>query len=123
MKHLYTKENSFEVAKLLIENSANVDSANNGGETPLHWAAKGNSVDVAKRLIANSANVDSADNYGITALHWSAKMNSVDVARLLLEKSANLNATVVSGHWKGLTPLQLAEGEGHQEMVELLRNA
>jgi len=50
-------------------------------------------------------------------------VNSVGVAKVLIENSADLNATVVSGPIRGLTPLQVAERFGNQEMVELLRNA
>jgi len=115
--------NRVEVAKVLIENSANVNRANTLGTTPLHQAAKKNSVAVAKLLIQNSAKVDSRDNNGETPLHYAASENSVGVAKLLLEKSANLNARVVSGYYKSLTPLQIAESRGNQEMVQLLRNA
>jgi len=115
--------NSVDLAKLLLRYSANVHSADNYGTTALHFAARENSVDVAQLLLANSADVDSTDNEGLTALHKAAWKNSVDVARLLLAKSANLNATAVSGYYKGLTPLQAAEKEGNQEMVDLLRNA
>merc|ERR1719288_8058 len=93
------------------------------GETPLHLAAGRNSVRLAKQLLENSANVDSTDNYGQTALHIAAWKNSVGVANLLLAKSANVNAAAVSGWARGLTPLQVAEKLGNQEMVQLLRNA
>merc|ERR1711963_63683 len=121
--HEAALENSVDVANLLLENSADVDSTNNYGRTALHYAAIRNSVGVAKLLLENSANVDRTDMWGLTALHKAAYYNSVDVAKLLLEKSANLNATVVSGSLKGLTPLQVAEERGNQEMVDLLRNA
>ena len=114
-------KNNVDVAKLLLENSANMDSTDADGRTPLHEAAWMNSVGVAKLLLENSANVDSTDNYGETALHRAAWMNSVEVARLLLRYSANLNATAVSGSGKGLTPLQLAERYQRLEMVVLLK--
>jgi len=117
------RENSVAVAKVLIENSANVDSANKWGQTALHSAAIYNRVDVAKILIENSANVDSTDKWGQTALHEAAAWNSVNVARVLIAHSADLTATVVSGRYRGLTPLQVAKKRGNQEMVELLKNA
>merc|ERR1719288_97169 len=57
--HQAAKKNNAFAAKLLLENSANVDSADYDGRTALHWAAKKNSVDVAKLLLEKSANVDS----------------------------------------------------------------
>jgi len=121
--HQAAEENNVAVAKALLANSADLDSTDKWGATALHRAALWSSVDVAKLLLANSAHVDSADNDGATALHWAAWNNRVEVAKLLLAKSANVNATPVSGSWKGLTPLQIAERRGNQEMVELLRNA
>jgi len=131
--HLAASGNSVDVARLLLENSANVDSAGNEGVTALHLAALENSVGVARLLLRYSANVDKADFYGTTALHYAASRNSVGVARLLLAKSANVDSTNndgrtallfhLYGDWKGLTPLQVAEKEGKQEMVELLRKA
>merc|ERR1711963_30651 len=122
--HQAAKNNNVDVAKLLLENSADVDSTDNYGETALHDAALWNSVDVAKLLLENSANVDSANNEGATPLHVAARKNSVGVAEILIAHSANLNATTaVSGRYRDKTPLQLAEFVGNQEMVELLRNA
>ena len=121
--HEAARENNVEVAKLLLAHSANVDSTDRGGQTALHYATAWNSVDVAKLLLANSANVDSTNGIGETALHFAASENRVDVAKLLLAHSANINATAVNGRYKGLTPLQVAEEKGRQEMVELLKNA
>jgi len=121
--HWAAKGNLVDVASLLLANSADVNSADNNGETALHLAAGLNHVDVAKVLIENSANVDSTTNWGSTALHSAARSNSVDVAMLLIENSANLDATVVSGLFRGLTPLQVAEKWSRQEMVDLLKNA
>merc|ERR1711963_899460 len=113
--HRAAKTNSVFAAKLLLENSANVDSADNYGKTALHDAAMKNSIGVANLLLENSANVDSTDNFGGTALHKAAYVNSVGVAKVLIENSADLNATVVSGPIRGLTPLQVAERFGNQE--------
>jgi len=111
------------LAKRLVENSANVNSADVWGKAALHYAALKNSVGVANLLLENSADLDSTDNHGNTALHYAADWNSVGVAKLLLAKSANLNATVVRGWARGLTPLLVAIRRRNQEMVDLLRNA
>merc|ERR1712038_1934735 len=118
--------NRTEVAKQLIAHSADVNYSNGHGETALHYAASWNNVEMAKDLLDHSVNVDSTDNRGCTALHFAVRElfgSCVSVAKLLIAHSADLNATPVSGPYKGLTPLQAAEKEGHQEMVELLRNA
>merc|ERR1719367_2542352 len=117
--HRAAEDDDVDVAKLLLANSADVDSTDNDGDTALHEAARKNSVAVAEVLIENYANVDSTEKHGATALHLAAYHNHVDVAKLLLAKSANLNATAVShGDYPGLTPLQVAERYRNQEMVE-----
>jgi len=125
--HYAASWNNVEMAKDLLANSANVDSTTyRKGETAFHYAAGHNSVEVANFLLDHSVNVDSTDNRGYTALHFAVRElfgSCVSVAKLLIAHSADLNATPVSGPYKGLTPLQAAEKEGHQEMVELLRNA
>ena len=85
--HRAAKWNSVDVAKVLIENSADVDSTDNGGDTPLHEAAGENSVDVAKLLIANSANlnVTAVSGYygGLTPLQAAEKEGYPDMVELL----------------------------------------
>merc|ERR1719210_491440 len=95
--HQAAYRNNVDVAKQLLENSANVDGTDNNGNTALHIAAKKNSVDVARLLLAKSANVDSPNKFGDTALHWAAYYNSVGVATLLLAKSANVASTADDG--------------------------
>ena len=53
------------MAKRLIENSANVNSADDDGWTALHYAAYTNSAKVAKILIANSADLNATAVSGI----------------------------------------------------------
>ena len=110
---------SVDVVKLLLAHSADVDSSDKNGATVLHWAAIQNSAEVAKLLLAHSADVNSTDILGQTALHRAAYTNSVDVAKVLIENSADVDITNKNGQ----TALQVAEKEGHQEMVELLKNA
>jgi ankyrin repeat protein len=50
-------------------------------------------------------------------LHYAALEGHRDVAKLLLAGGANVNAESTSGE----TPLALADGHGHTDMVELLQ--
>ena len=47
-----------ELVNLLIMNGANVNLANEGGSTPLHWAAAFGLTEIAEILIANGANLN-----------------------------------------------------------------
>ena len=53
--------NAPDVARLLIDLGADIESKNNPGDTPLHWAAAKNSLDVARLLIQSGANTEGID--------------------------------------------------------------
>jgi len=93
--------NSLEVARLLIENGAEVNTRGHF-YAPLHVAAFNNSHETAQLLIKNGAVVDALkmdhDDYiGLdpddplpsTPLHVAAAENSLAVARLLIEHGAD----------------------------------
>ena len=53
-----------DVVKLLIAKDANVNKANNSGETPLLVASNGGYADVVKALLDASADVNKATKRG-----------------------------------------------------------
>jgi len=88
-----------EIAKLLIENGADVNAKNNVGETPLF---KTQSVEIAKLFIENGADVNAKSNYWGTPLFYE---EDVEIAKLLIVNGANVNVK----NNKGETPLFYAE--------------
>merc|ERR1711963_812634 len=84
--HRAAKTNSVDLAKRLVENSANVNSADVWGKAALHYAAYWNSVDVANLLLENSADVDSTDNggyKGLTPLQVAIRRRNQEMVDLL----------------------------------------
>ncbi|GLD96632.1 hypothetical protein PINS_up005315 [Pythium insidiosum] len=81
-----------------------------------------NKPTIAKALLAADADVSVTLPGGITLLHIAAEAGFTDVLKELLasrpEQSKALANTQFDG---GATPLQLAAGKGHHEIVELLR--
>ena len=53
-----------EVVKTLLAAEAEVNKADNGGETPLYWASYNGHVEVVKTLLAAKAEVNKADSDG-----------------------------------------------------------
>ena len=51
-----------EIAKLLLENGANVHAKDNRGWTPIHKAGENGHMEVAKWLIENGVNVNSEND-------------------------------------------------------------
>lgn len=110
-----------QVKAFLRQDPKLVFSTDDGGMTPLHWAAQNGHVDVAIFLIANRADVNArttGDKYsaGQTPLHEAAWRGQKDVAALLLARKAEVDAKDVLGR----TPLCFAVMENHTDVAKLL---
>ena len=109
---------STEVAKLLIEKGADVNARNCLQETPLHRVAS-SYLAMAKLLIEKGADVNARDSSQRTPLHNAARMDDTQTAALLIAKGADVNAK--TNH--GATALNRATSHGHEEIVQLLKQA
>jgi len=109
---------SVEMAKLLVENGADVNAKMLYlGTTPLHLAAKNGEAEVVKILISSGADVNVTMRYtGATALHEAAKHGRVEVVKILIDSGADVNA----GNEYKETPLYEAVRFGNVEVVNLL---
>jgi uncharacterized protein len=90
----------------LLAGGADVNRKDNGGWSPLHFAAQQQVVEIAKMLIQSGAEVDSKDGSGNTPL-WRAVSDYRGDGRLivLLRKKA-ADAFVQNG--EGISPVGLA---------------
>jgi ankyrin repeat protein len=111
---------NFEVVRILIEyDPAYINARDEDGWTPLLWASRGhNSKDgsVVRLLLEHGADINvqmRAAGPRCTGLVNGA----LEVVRLLLEHGADVEAKDNDGK----TALQVAAEEGHDEVVELLR--
>lgn len=101
--HVAASLNLAEVAELLLDHGATVDSRTEGGFSPLHWAAGRDAAEVARLLIAHGADIEAESAAGIRPLHWAATRNATRVIELLLAAGASPTAESKSGatplHW------------------------
>ena len=127
MKHL-------EVARLLVENRADIDYTGMPEGSPLMLAAFMGLLDFLRLFIESGANVNLAMPDGKeTALHMAAVTGNTGAARVLLESGADPNLRVASGAstsmfdagarmW-GETPLHYAAAYGDEKMIQAMLRA
>ena len=105
------------VRVLLVEAGARVHQANNNGTTPLFIAAQNGHLEIVRVLLVEAgASVNQARYDGYTALVKAAENGHLEVARALVEAGADKSVFTCRG-----TALSLAQQQGHQGMVDLLR--
>ncbi len=97
-------------------------------ETPdvsLWDAAMFGKIEAAKKAIADGANVNAKKDDGETPLQWATveamDSGSKKVIELLISKGADVNAKIVAGRKKGMTPLAIANMFSNKEIADLLR--
>jgi len=81
------KTTQYKVAKLLIDNGANVNAKNFFDLTPLMLC--GYNPAIAELLLQHGANVNAIDMYGYTALMGAAERNNIDSIRMLIHWGAD----------------------------------
>ena len=113
------KKGHLDILRLLVEAGADVNKADNNGETSLWMASKEGNLEVVRLLLDAGANVDKADNKGMTPLYVASYMGHLEVVRLLLDAGADKD----KADNNGMTPLYIASYKGHLEVVRLLVDA
>jgi hypothetical protein len=105
-----------KVKALLKANPELVFSKDDGGHTPLHFAAAQDHKDVVELLLASKAEVNAKNVVGLTPLHCAASQGHKDIVKLLLANKADVYAKDVEGD----TPLHYAASQKNKNVVELL---
>lgn len=111
----------FESRKTASAGSADVTpvihSRSKSGLVPLHEAARAGHADIVSLLLRVGAEAASEDESGRSALHWAAAEGHLAAVKELLQVPAGL---VQMADKKRATPLHLACGGGHAEVVSAL---
>nr|XP_043909106.1 histone-lysine N-methyltransferase EHMT2 isoform X1 [Solea senegalensis] len=114
--HHAAKLGNLEILKMLLETGqVDVNAQDNGGWTPIIWAAEHKHVDVIKALLNRGADVTIKDKELNVCLHWAAYAGNVDIAELVL----NSGCSLASVNMHGDTPLHIAAREGYLECITL----
>jgi predicted LPLAT superfamily acyltransferase len=116
--HFAASDGPLEVARMLLERNAEVDSQNSHGRTPLLLASELGSPDLVQLFLDHNADMHVCDAYGDTLLHRAAIAGQLEISRLLFKHDAK----VTSRNNEGSTPLHLASAgyeAGHPDIVAL----
>jgi len=107
-----------EAVRVLLDEGARVDEADDDGITILSWAAIANRVEMARLLIQRGADVNHVDKKGMTPLLYAASIDFGDSAMvdLLLGSGAHPGAR----DKEGLTALDLARKYKHTHLLASL---
>jgi ankyrin repeat protein len=81
-----------DIAKLLIDNGADVNAKINIGWTVLMIAVYNGHIDIAKMLIDNGANIDAKDDFRRTPLIHAVRYEYDNMIKLLIDNGADVNA-------------------------------
>src|SRR5262249_51093138 len=75
--------------RALLKQGADVNSPQNDGATPLHWAAYEDHLEAADLLIRAGASINAANDMGVTPLWVACTNGSAAMIARLLEAGAN----------------------------------
>lgn len=115
--HFAVKGGALELTKLLIENTARVNSKDIDYKTPLMWACEYGKLDCIRALAKKAAEVDSKDKCHRSPLLHACLNNYEGVALWLLRKAADPYANDVSGD----TPLSVANDMGLSDLKKYVK--
>jgi hypothetical protein len=108
---------NLEMAGFLLQNGANINCPSDEGATPLMMAVQHQNLEAVQFFIEKGADINKGDNRGFTSLHRSAEMGNLSITTLLLNNGGDPTIKV-----QGHSPITLAEGQNHHEIVKILRD-
>jgi ankyrin repeat protein len=114
--HLAAYFGVLAVARLLLEQGADVTAAATNGSTPLSYAAESGYEAVVRLLLEQGAELEAKDSSSWTPLSLAAWNGHKAVVKLLLDNKAEVDAKDIVSQ----TPLLLAARNGHEAVVRLL---
>ena len=109
------------LVKQHISTGADVNVKNELGMTPLFLATGMGHKEIAELLISKGADLNAKDKNGGTPLHIASSRGQTEIAQLLIASNAEVNAMILSGSYKGITPLDFATKFKRTEIANLLR--
>ena len=115
------KGGNIAAVKQHISTGTDVNVKNELGMTPLFLATGMGHKEIAELLISKGADLNAKDKNGGTPLHIASSRGQKEIAQLLIASDAEVNAMILSGSYKGITPLDFATKFNETETADLIR--
>jgi ankyrin repeat protein len=119
---LATIINNCPIITMLLKHRANINEINSKGLTALMIAVTHKHTDAIQCLLDAPTmimTINKQNNSGETALMMAILLGN----KLIIQQLLNANADTEIANNKGLTPLQVAQKTGDQEIIDLIQNA
>ncbi len=114
--HVAVMKGHLEIARLLLEYGAYVNSRTSTGITPLHEAVFTRQAAIVLLLLRYGASINLANGARLTPLHWACMQNNPELTQLLLDHGADPN----SRGQQDLTPLHWVALKGFEKIIPIL---
>ncbi|CAD6241270.1 GSCOCG00002603001-RA-CDS [Cotesia congregata] len=85
-------KNEPETVKKVLEETVDVNSRNNYGRAPIHWAASRGNTEIIELLMKADCDIEAKDKFGMRPLHMAAWYGHLDAVKLLVDAGANVEA-------------------------------
>jgi ankyrin repeat protein len=108
------------LAKLLIENAADLSIRDGDALTPLHTACVFGYDDIVKLLVDGGADINIPDSRGDMPIHTACSEGQWPMVEVLVGIGADVNVQTAGGDGCGYTPLHRACENGYGLVVESL---
>ena len=96
-----------------------IKSKDQGGSTPLHWAAYAGAESALTYLLSWDVDINARDNEDFTPLHLAVVSKQIKIVKRLLQKGASIKPYGV----KSPTPRKLAENKKYYAIANVLKES
>jgi len=115
--HEAVRKGDLAIVKALVDKTPEcINSKDQNGRTPLHWACRGKNHEIVAFLVEKGADVNAIDKNQVAPLHSAAVRNLTKAAELLLSRGAEVNLLDYEKH----APLHYAAMYNATDVASLL---
>ncbi|ERL84740.1 hypothetical protein D910_02165 [Dendroctonus ponderosae] len=111
-------KNDTDGVRKILKEPVDINSRNNYGRAPIHWASARGNIDIMDMLLNAHCDIEARDKAQYTLLTCAARNNRAEVIDFLLDTLEDVQIDAVDGD--GQTALFHAAANGHVSIVKRL---